>query len=280
MTREGAWEENVCPGEYRVERAACAPELHPIYIDAKFSSASATIPAILATEPQRPSSLRTISTARISQRLRFGTTPAAAPAYVQGDDYEIVAVTANTVEVDWLSGTPAASENARDHYRRGRRSLFSGPTPTRLPKSMGSKACSTASRLASRFSRGVSSGSVPTATASERASAHWELPKIFEVFPARAAVTAPAEGGGLGDLNLAGVPRRGGLLPAVHDATVEALPLPIPAAASVYTGRVFQNQSGAEVLLSGGGRGGRGVHATKQRIRRLRRPILVSCRPS
>lgn len=56
----------------------------------------------------------------------------------------------------------------------------------------------------------------------------------------------------------AALPRPGGLLPAVHDATVTNLPLPLPAAGPTYANQVYLNASGSDVSLPGG-MGRRGV---------------------
>lgn len=48
------------------------------------------------------------------------------------------------------------------------------------------------------------------------------------------------------------LPRPGGLLPAIHDATVTDLTIPIPAAGSPYTGNVYLNNSGSDIALPGG----------------------------
>lgn len=78
------------------------------------------------------------------------------------------------------------------------------------------------------------------------------LPSFIELYPGRAPAPESPE------VAAADLPRPSGLLPAVHDATVEDLTIPIPAAGAPYTGNVYLNVSGAEVLLPGGG-GRRGV---------------------
>ena len=104
----------------------------------------------------------------------------------------------------------------------------------------------------------VLSGSGASAAAMEFA-----LPSWAELYPGRA--TAPQN---LEDLDAASVPgsysdyaartkaaalpRPGGLLPAVHDATVENLTLPLPTAGAPYTGNIYLNASGADVTLPGG----------------------------
>ena len=82
----------------------------------------------------------------------------------------------------------------------------------------------------------------------------WLLPKLLEIFPARKKVEPTGEGG-LIDLVNEGdsiLPRAGGLLAAVHDATAEALPDPLPEPDAGFIGRVFENQGAASVIIPGG----------------------------
>ena len=62
------------------------------------------------------------------------------------------------------------------------------------------------------------------------------LPKL-DLFPTRRPFPIPED---LSQIDLSTLPRVGGLLPAVHDAATETLPLPVPDAASAYEGRVFE----------------------------------------
>jgi len=71
------------------------------------------------------------------------------------------------------------------------------------------------------------------------------LPSYRELYPGRAP--APTSD----DIDAATLPRPGGLLPAIHDATVTDLTIPIPAAGSPYTGNVYLNDSGSDLVLPG-----------------------------
>jgi hypothetical protein len=55
-------------------------------------------------------------------------------------------------------------------------------------------------------------------------------------------------------LNVKGsaLPKPGGLLPAIHDATLADLTIPLPAPGAPYTGNVFLNDSGSDLALPGG----------------------------
>lgn len=96
------------------------------------------------------------------------------------------------------------------------------------------------------------SGNGPIVTRDENdadVSFNVRLPSLFEVFPTRRSVT---EVGRIVDLDASQAGRARGLLAAVHDATTESLPSPIPTAADSYIGRVFENDSGDTVTLPGG----------------------------
>lgn len=81
----------------------------------------------------------------------------------------------------------------------------------------------------------------------------WTLPKLFEIYPSRRHIE-PSTDGLIGLLNAgeAALPRAGGLLAAVHDAAVEALPNPLPEPTAVYVDRVFENQGVATITIPGG----------------------------
>jgi len=84
-------------------------------------------------------------------------------------------------------------------------------------------------------------------------SSNWTLPKLFEIYPTRRQV--PPTTNGLIDLLNAGeaaLPRAGGLLAAIHDAAVEAIPNPLPEPSATYLDRVFENQGASSVTLPGG----------------------------
>lgn len=85
--------------------------------------------------------------------------------------------------------------------------------------------------------------------------AEWRLPPVFEVYPARSAVTDVTR---LVDINLDTLERPRGLLPAVHDAATESLPDPVPAAAAAYQGRVFVSTADGVRLP-----GGKGIRSTE-----------------
>ncbi len=79
-------------------------------------------------------------------------------------------------------------------------------------------------------------------------TAQWTLPKIAEVYPLRTQLDKLDT---LEALDLTKLGRAGGLFAAVHAASVEPLPLPVPNATSLLRERVFENQSSGTVLLNG-----------------------------
>jgi len=78
--------------------------------------------------------------------------------------------------------------------------------------------------------------------------AQWTLPTIAELYPLRGKLDKLDT---LDGFDLTKVTRPGGLFAAVHAATLEMLPLPVPQPSITYQGRVFQNQSAGTVLLNG-----------------------------
>lgn len=84
-------------------------------------------------------------------------------------------------------------------------------------------------------------------------SSNWTLPKLFEIYPTRRQV-APTTNGLIDLLNAgdSALPRAGGLLAAIHDAAVEAIPSPLPEPTAAYLDRVFENQRASSVTLPGG----------------------------
>ena len=72
------------------------------------------------------------------------------------------------------------------------------------------------------------------------------LPSFLELYPGR----APAPTSDV--IDAAALPKPGGLLPAIHDATIANLTIPLPAAGATYADNVFLNASGSDIALPGG----------------------------
>lgn len=75
-----------------------------------------------------------------------------------------------------------------------------------------------------------------------------EIPDRAEMFPGRFAADFDAESAAADGKNL---PKPAGLLPAIHDAVLEPVVVPL-ALASSMEGRVCENQTGSDVLVPGG----------------------------
>lgn len=97
----------------------------------------------------------------------------------------------------------------------------------------------------------VPTGALTVATVDkEKPIAEWELPGYREVYPTYSDVEMKAA---LVDWDLSEV-FSGGLLPAIHVTSTEALPLPLPDDPSeAQLGKVYENTGAVSVWLDGGG---------------------------
>jgi len=75
-----------------------------------------------------------------------------------------------------------------------------------------------------------------------------EIPDKAEMFPGKLADGADAAEA---EKDASKLPKPAGLLPAIHDATVEPITIPLPSAAS-GEGMVYRNDSGSQLLVPGG----------------------------
>ena len=172
-----------------------------------------------------------------------------------GTDYTVVVDDENSVTITFIAGYPESAEYAAVITSAGPTSAFQAHTHTigqitdlqSILDGLGERL----SDLEELAPAGVLSS--PEATS---VSSSWTLPRAFEVYPTREPVTADSIQALIdGDVAL---PKAGGLLAAIHDASTESLTVPLPAPASNLTGRVFANNSGSTVTLPGG-LGRRGV---------------------
>jgi hypothetical protein len=72
------------------------------------------------------------------------------------------------------------------------------------------------------------------------------LPSWAELYPGKASASLT------GEVAAAALPKPGGLLPAIHTASADTLPVPLPTAGAAYAGQVLQNATGADVRLPSG----------------------------
>lgn len=94
----------------------------------------------------------------------------------------------------------------------------------------------------------INAASTDTSLPAPDVVAQWTLPTIAELYPFRGKLDKLDT---LDGFDLTKVTRPGGLFAAVHAATLETLPLPVPQPSLTYQGRVFQNQSPGTVQLNG-----------------------------
>ncbi len=75
-----------------------------------------------------------------------------------------------------------------------------------------------------------------------------EIPDRSEMFPGKLAADTDAEAAEKDPTKL---PKPAGLIPAIHDATIESITVPLPSATS-GEGKVYRNDSGVALLVPGG----------------------------
>lgn len=185
---------------------------------------------------------------------------------VAGTDYTWTRDSTNQVTITWLGTTPTAAQYLVTVLGLEQTSYFDAHTHL-ISEVDGLQDWmdSIEARMAQLESN--TGGTIGTETGSEEEeAARWTLPTVWELYPSKTQPSRP-ESGALADVDpleeADGKPvigRAKGLLPAVHDATVESLPNPIPAASSTYQGKVYQNDGSARVLIPGS-LGNRSVYA-------------------
>ncbi len=168
---------------------------------------------------------------------------------VNGEDYQVGFTSADSMLVEMLGPYPA-SVNALLFIATaaGPKSAFQAHTHT-IAQIVGLQ--DLLDTIGARLS--AIEDLLPTVTPTQRTlsaeAQEIELPDRTEIFPGRfAADFNPEDAAKSGK----GLPRPPGLLPAIHDATITALAtLPLPSA-SANEGQVFQNNTGASLLMPGG----------------------------
>lgn len=173
---------------------------------------------------------------------------------VNGTDYTVTVTNSNSLTVTSLIGAPTASNWRIVVLGLELTSYFDPHTHAIANILLLQEILDDLGTRLENLENRAGVGALPVRSASDIGiAAHWELPEIFEIYPVKVTVNEPV--GRLVDLDTSreaiGRPNLG-LLAAVHDASVEALTIPVPSPSSTYIGRVFQNQSGGTIRLPGG----------------------------
>jgi hypothetical protein len=178
---------------------------------------------------------------------------------LEGTDYTWERTSANQVTITWLTGTPTSAQYNVTVLGLAQTSFFDAhPHVIADVTGLQEWIDDVEGRLALL---GVNAGgSVTTEDAAEGGeAARWQLPDVFELYPAKVQLTRPSSGL-LSDVDLLEkdeddklIVRRGkGLFPAVHDATIEAMPDPLTTPSGSNIGKVYQNQTGGDYVIPGG----------------------------
>lgn len=172
---------------------------------------------------------------------------------VLGTDFSVTISNTNSLTVTSLVGAPDTDDWRITVLGLEETSAFD---PHTHPISEITNLQATLDSLGSRLSAiETRTGVNPITTESaedEGTSASWVLPEVFEVYPTRQTISDP--GRRIVSIKPSSLARPGGLLAAVHDASVEAMPSTVPTPASEYIGRVFENQGSTDISLPGGKR--------------------------
>ncbi|NDD52828.1 hypothetical protein EBZ39_02940 [bacterium] len=192
-----------------------------------------------------------------SLHLTLRQNTAGGKVLILGTDYEAEITSANTVTVTLLDEVaPSAGEYAVTISTAGPVDAFQSHTHTieqivdlqDILDGLGSRI----SNLEDLAPTGVMALAQDTGYSSS-----WTLPKLFELYPTKDAVEGD-DIQALIDAGPAALPKAGGLLAAVHDASTENLPSPLPAISNSLIGKVYTNAGSSAVQLPGG-LGRRGV---------------------
>jgi hypothetical protein len=198
-----------------------------------------------------------LDTAFVDVIILENTTPGS--KMVEGTDYTWERDNENQVTITWLIGTPTAAQYTVTVLGLAMTSFFDAHTHVIADvDGLQEWIDSVEERFA--LLNANTGGGFPKETGSEgEEAARWQFPKVWELYPSRVQPTRP-ESGLIADLDLTErdenekliINRGRGLFPAVHDATVTALPDPLPDPDIAYAGSVYQNQTGGDVILPGG----------------------------
>lgn len=198
-----------------------------------------------------------LDTAFVDVIILENTTPG--DKMVEGTNYTWERTSANQVTITWLTGTPTSAQYTVTVLGLAQTSFFDehGHVISDV-EGLQEWIDSVEERLA-RLEANTGGGFPKDATDSGIEAARWQLPLVWELYPSRIQPTRP-DSGLISEVDLMErdenekliINRGRGLFPAVHDATISALPNPLPDPGPAYVGSVYQNQTGNDVILPGG----------------------------
>lgn len=178
---------------------------------------------------------------------------------VEGVNYNWTRDNSDQVTITWLTGTPTADQYTVTVLGLAQTSFFDAHGHTIEDIEGLSEWISTVENRFAMLLGTTGLGASKEVPLNAPEVARWELPMIFELYPSRLQPSAPGDGRLASvDLNEEGengkkiINRGRGLLPAVHNAVVGSLPIPVPNAGPAYVGNVYQNNSPNPVSLGGG----------------------------
>lgn len=178
---------------------------------------------------------------------------------VEGVDYTWTRDNDDQVTINWLTGVPSNDEFTVTILALAQTSFFDPHTHTFEDVDGLVEWMSSVENRFSMLLANTAIGASKDAAIGGAEAARWALPDIFELYPSRVQPERPGDGI-LANVDLNQEDEEGvkiinrgkGLLPAVHNASVLTLPVPVPAAAAGYVGNVYQNQTSGNITIGGG----------------------------
>jgi hypothetical protein len=178
---------------------------------------------------------------------------------VEGTDYVWSRNSEDQVTITWLTGVPLADQYTVTILGLAQTSFFDEHTHVINDVEGLQEWIDSVEQRFAQLNVNTGGGTSSETGSDGEEAARWQLPIVWELYPSRVQPTRP-DMGLISEVNLSErdenekliINRGRGLFPAVHDATVSALPNPLPDPGPSYVGNVYENRTNDDVILPGG----------------------------